>query len=155
MQGKPSFINCKKPILCPLFSHIPAATTFALAPIIVPLPPRHVPNASAQRTGLTGKLVGSSDNFKTTGIMAVAYGILSMKADTIPETQTSKVMATNNLKSPAGTNEIVYDVHVPMKSINPSLVNPSIRMKREPKNKRVVHSTFSTTSSRSSIPESN
>ena len=65
---------------------MPAATTLAEAPIIVPFPPKQVPSAlieliiqndckityKAHKIGLTGKLVGCSASCNTTGIMAVA-----------------------------------------------------------------------------------
>ena len=43
----PYFANCKYEILMPALCAKPTATTFALAPIIVALPPKSAPKAKA------------------------------------------------------------------------------------------------------------
>ena len=48
----PNFINSKKEILTPYFLAIPMDTMLAEAPIIVILPPRHAPRASAHQSKL-------------------------------------------------------------------------------------------------------
>ncbi|MGI0050602.1 MAG: hypothetical protein ACRD8K_02595 [Nitrososphaeraceae archaeon] len=53
IKGKPILNHRIKLILCPYFNEIPTATTPALEPINVPLPPRSAPNAKAHQSGLT------------------------------------------------------------------------------------------------------
>ena len=48
----PNFIKSKKEILTPYFLAIPMDTIFAEAPIMVILPPRHAPSASAHQSKL-------------------------------------------------------------------------------------------------------
>ena len=52
ITGNPSLKNCQKVILYPAFRAISTMTTFALAPIIVPFPPRQAPNANAHQSGM-------------------------------------------------------------------------------------------------------
>lgn len=65
MIGKPTFVNCINDIGYPCFAEISDKTTFALAPINVPLPPRHAPNETAHHNGVTStcpcmaKIIGS------------------------------------------------------------------------------------------------
>ena len=68
MTGKPALKNSLKEIGYPASSDIPAVTTFADAPMRVPLPPRHAPNASAQIKGFRGKF-SSNANDNTIGII--------------------------------------------------------------------------------------
>ena len=51
--GKPILKYWPKVIGCPLFLLIPDKTTFAEAPIKVPLPPRHAPRDKAHQIGVT------------------------------------------------------------------------------------------------------
>jgi hypothetical protein len=65
----------------------------------VPLPPRQAPNAKDQTNGCMGRSrVGFSANALTTGIIMVVKGMLSMKAEAIPDTHKINKMATANLK---------------------------------------------------------
>ena len=47
IKGIPIFNHLVKLILCPYFIEMPTATTPALEPISVPLPPRSAPNAKS------------------------------------------------------------------------------------------------------------
>ena len=49
MSGNAIIIKRMKEICCPRCAAIDATTTFALAPINVPLPPRHAPRESATK----------------------------------------------------------------------------------------------------------
>ena len=48
MMGKPAFVNSMKDMFALFLAPIWAMTTFAEAPMSVPLPPRQAPNARAQ-----------------------------------------------------------------------------------------------------------
>ena len=61
-------------------------TTFAEAPIRVPFPPRHAPKAKAQIKGPRSR-ESSTESESTIGIMVAVYGMLSIKADAMAETQ--------------------------------------------------------------------
>ena len=87
----------------PCCSANPAATTFAEAPINVPLPPRQQPNDKAHTSGVNGNPKSESARPATTGIIVVVKGMLSMNAETNAETQIINKMATANRPSPPGT----------------------------------------------------
>lgn len=73
--------------LYPCCSATPAHTTFAEAPISVPLPPRHAPNANAQTKGCNGKFnVLFSANEIAILTIIVVNGMLSTNADAIADT---------------------------------------------------------------------
>ena len=71
--GNPTLKKRLNEIGYPASSAIPAVTTFAEAPMIVPLPPRHAPKESAQARGANAKPNSGSDAIPiTTGtIVAV------------------------------------------------------------------------------------
>jgi len=91
--GNPTFKKSVKVKLYPCCCAIPATTTFAEAPINVPLPPRHAPKARAQTKG---KMFIILPNSMTTGIIAVVNGILSIKLDANAEIHKIKIILTNN-----------------------------------------------------------
>ena len=62
------------------------------------LPPKQVPKANAQMRGCKGNETRSARRV-TILIIMVVKGILSMKADAIPETQRIRRMATVSLDS--------------------------------------------------------
>ena len=71
----------------PCCSATPAHTTFADAPIKVPLPPRQAPRANAHTNGCSGKSKSSfSANDITTFTIIVVNGMLSTKAEAIADT---------------------------------------------------------------------
>ena len=68
--GNPVLKNLLKDMSWPASSAKPAATTFADAPIIVPLPPRQAPSASAHANGpRANPSSGLEANSITTGTM--------------------------------------------------------------------------------------
>ena len=74
-----------KEIGYPASSDKPAVTTFAEAPMSVPLPPRQAPKARAQISGPRSRL-RSTERESTIGIIVAVYGMLSMKAEATAET---------------------------------------------------------------------
>ena len=86
MIGKPILKKSKKLNLWPCCSATPAQTTLAEPLIKVPLPPRQAPRAKDQTSGSRGK--SNSEllaKLFTIGIIIVVKGMLSMKAEAIPE----------------------------------------------------------------------
>lgn len=77
--GNPNLKNCANVILNPYCSATPTATTLALAPMIVPFPPRHVPKTNAHTRGVRGKPSPPSASWTTTGTNVAVYGILLSK----------------------------------------------------------------------------
>ena len=89
----PTFMNSKKLIGYPSRSAIPIVTTFAEAPSMVPLPPKHAPKPKAHQRTLSSAPGMASKRYAATGSMVAVNGILSTKALTIAETHKTRQMA--------------------------------------------------------------
>jgi hypothetical protein len=93
INGNPILSHLVKLILCPYFIEIPAATTPALEPIKVPLPPRSAPNAKAHQRGLIFKLPKREVilllvfRVSMIGTIVAVKGILSINALAIADNQ--------------------------------------------------------------------
>ena len=81
---------------------MPIATTLALAAIAVPLPLKQAPSAKAHHSALPGLGVGACAAMpSTTGVIVAVYGMLSTKAPTTDDPNSSAVAATNQLSPKA------------------------------------------------------
>src|SRR5262249_12364591 len=88
--GKASLKKVRKPKETPLRSAIPATVKLALAPIKVPFPPRQAPSDRAHQTGRNASSPPKLDPIPLmTGIIVATKGMLSMKADSSAEAQST------------------------------------------------------------------
>src|SRR5512143_3508627 len=93
MGHQQAFIYSRKEIRHPAFSARPTVTTLALAPIMVPLPPRQAPRArDHQSTPLSAP---GMVWFKKAmiGSMVAVKGMLSIKAEAMALTHKTMMMA--------------------------------------------------------------
>ena len=119
---------------CP-FSAKPIPTTFALAPIIVPFPPRQAPRASAHQSSNACSGAMPTCISIITGIITATNGMLSRNIEIIPADQSMIRRVIVKLS--------VSPVSVwLMKSRKPVASSPAAIMKRPMKNRSVGHSTF-------------
>lgn len=125
--------------------------TFAEAPTSVPFPPKHGPNASAHIKGGKGSPNVLFCAIETTTFTIIAVtGMLSIKAETIPDTHKIIIMASDSWYD-CGTESIKSFVTSPMSFIKPRRSTISMMINIEAKNKSVGHSTFERIMSMSSL----
>ena len=110
--------------------------------MIVALPPRQAPSASAHQSGSTASPAVPS--CWTTGIIVAVYGMLSTNADAIPLTQSRPSVVT------AWSPPVSSTRWVPRAAITPVATRPSTSTKRPTKKRSVDQSTSRISSSGSS-----
>ena len=90
ITGSPAFIKLINVIECPAFSAKPDVTTFAEAPISVPLPPKHAPSAKAHHKIFASTPGITCERYATIGSIVAVKGILSTIALITAETHNIK-----------------------------------------------------------------
>ena len=134
MTGNPRFTHTADVIGSRVFSESDATMMFAVAPMMVPLPPKPAPSTNAHYSGPTSMPV--SPKPLTMGINAMVIGTLSTTADSAA---TIQMMSTPNR-----TGEMPEDL---LKSPTTRLSAPECSshptmMKSAPKKTSTLHSTF-------------
>ncbi len=134
INGNATLRYLLKCIFCPFSSAIPTAITFALAPIIVPFPPKHAPKDNAHHRGVIF-IPDISPRFFIRGIIVATKGMLSRNADAIADTH--KIAIVVNTKSPF----VKFRTCFARTSITPDAFNPPTKINKPAKKKIVFHST--------------
>mmetsp|Transcript_159 Transcript_159/g.417 ORF Transcript_159/g.417 Transcript_159/m.417 type:complete len:211 (+) Transcript_159:289-921(+) len=124
----------------PSTSALDAMTMLALAPISVPLPPKHAPNASAHASGSMLSPSTCSTIWTMTGTMVAVKGMLSTKAEKMAEDQQMRKME-NAWRPPGAIPDTMPERVLAMKRRRPSSPTPSTTTKRAAKKSSVSHST--------------
>jgi hypothetical protein len=141
IKGNPTLNHLLKLIGWPFFSLIPAATTPALDPMSVPLPPKSAPKASAHQRGLTAKapnteaIFGLRLSVSIKGIIVAVKGMLSTNALVKAESHT----IIRNVSQ--GSPPVILIAAFESISIVPECSAAPTIMKRPVKNSRVGQST--------------
>src|SRR3990172_5303069 len=84
ITGRPRLFQVAAVIGWRVRSDSETTTTFAVEPMMVPLPPNPAPKASAHHKGLG--LIPVDARSRITGMSAMVIGMLSMKADAMATT---------------------------------------------------------------------
>lgn len=119
------------------FSRSPAATRFALEPMIVPFPHRHAPKASAHQRNVasTQAFVYHSISVATTGSITAVNGILSRNAENIAEIHNIAIAHMRRLSPNCLSIISATTLRSPVCSTAPTII------KRNTKNQITSHST--------------
>ena len=111
---------------------MPDSTTFAEAPISVPLPPRHAPSDSAHHSEETSMPSACMD--RMSGIMVATNGMLSRKDENSAEPHRMRSIISLVLPPVMATSPLPSAVITPVSTMPPTTTN------RPVKNRMVDHS---------------
>mmetsp|Transcript_58688 Transcript_58688/g.138301 ORF Transcript_58688/g.138301 Transcript_58688/m.138301 type:complete len:256 (+) Transcript_58688:617-1384(+) len=115
-------------------------TMLADAPMRVPLPPKHAPNASAHASGSMLSPTTSATIFCMTGTMVAVKGMLSTKAENMAEAHTIRHSAAS-CRALISMPPIISLSTFAIARRRPSSPTPSTTTKRAAKKRSVSHST--------------
>ena len=125
ITGKPRLFQSFAVMGVRVFSDSVVTMMFAVDPIIVPLPPKPAPNASAHQSGVMS--IPDSPSPLMTGINAIVIGTLSTTADNTATIQITPTPNRTGGTSDACSNSPMID------SITPACSNPPTITKSAPK----------------------
>mmetsp|Transcript_50142 Transcript_50142/g.122371 ORF Transcript_50142/g.122371 Transcript_50142/m.122371 type:complete len:201 (-) Transcript_50142:871-1473(-) len=140
ITGKPTFRKALKVTTCPSTSALEAITMLALAPMSVPLPPKHAPKTSAHARGSIESPSTCSTICIITGTIVAVNGMLSTNDEKSAATQMMRQIAAN-CRDSTGTSFTTWLREVAMERSRPSSPSASMNTKSAAKKSKVSHST--------------